>query len=103
MYLRRSRAKDRIAHLVGCNGRAVLRAEEKPPKAKNDASQNTGQLGDELHLLWLDVLVGLDDHERVAAALVAVDAHIRHVHAQLVQNARHRGNGAELVLIGIYS
>lgn len=34
MYFRRSRAKDRIAHLVRCNGRAVLGAEEKPPKAK---------------------------------------------------------------------
>ena len=39
MYFRRSRAKDRIAHLVRCNGRAVLGAEEKPPKAKNDAEE----------------------------------------------------------------
>ena len=56
MYFRRSRAKDRIAHLVGCNGRAVLRAEEKPPKAKNDAElagNNQSDLNDQLRsTLW---------------------------------------------------
>ena len=56
MYFRRSRAKDRIAHLVGCNGRAVLGAEEKPPKAKNDAElagNNQSDLNDQLRSpLW---------------------------------------------------
>lgn len=50
MYFRRSRAEDRIAHLVGCNGRAVLGTEEKPPKAKNDAElagNNQSDLNDQ--------------------------------------------------------
>ena len=32
------------------------------------------------------MLVGLDDHQRVAAPLVAAQAHIGHVDAQLVQH-----------------
>ena len=49
--------------------------------------------------MGLDMLVGFDDHQGITAPLVAAQAHVGHVDAQLVQHRCHRRHRAVFILI----
>ena len=61
--------------------------------------QDARQLRQKAHLMGLDVLIRLDDHQGVTAPLVAAQAHIGHVDPQLAEDGGDGGQSTVFIVV----